>query len=279
MPDKRLTLIKQTASSAINLLRYSPSLIRELEQARQDLVRERERSRRDKQQLREQRQKLNRQKERKNQELDARKQKLDARRQKLNVRQQELKVQRLQFKRAIRNYLLQRMPERSVCAEIGVYEGEFSRQILEVAEPELLHLIDPWEHSDEHPESLFGGLGPKGQTSMDDRYEQVRAEFAEEIKAGRVKMHRDLSAPASEKFEDSYFDWIYIDGNHLYEFVEQDLELYYPKIKPGGYIAGDDYGAEGWWGNGVQKAVDDFVSRRPGLTLEVVQNQFIIKVS
>ena len=43
----------------------------------------------------------------------------------------------------------------------------------------------------------------------------------------------------------TYFDWIYIDGNHTYEYVKQDLEGYRPKVKPGGYMAGDDYGTKG----------------------------------
>jgi len=41
-------------------------------------------------------------------------------------------------------------------------------------------------------------------------------------------------------------------------------------------MAGDDYGSEGWWENGVQKAVDEFISQRQDLTLEVKGDQFII---
>jgi hypothetical protein len=171
------------------------------------------------------------------------------------------------------------MPKRSVCAEIGVHEGEFSRQILDAVEPRRLHLIDPWKHEegDRYRQAGYGGLGPGGQAIMNERYRRVQQRFAGEIRAGRMLIHRSPSSAASEHFQDSYFDWVYIDGNHLYEFVRRDLQLYYPKVKTGGFITGDDYGVEGWWENGAQKAVDEFVSRRPGLTLEVKGGQFIIK--
>ncbi len=178
-----------------------------------------------------------------------------------------------EFKRMARDYLLCSMAMRSVCAEIGVHEGDFSRHILDTVEPEKLHLIDPWRQG----EGLFGKQAAHEQAIVEERYEQVRGRFAEEIRAGRVHIHRALSGEAADDFRDAYFDWVYVDGNHLYEFVKQDLELYYPKIKDGGYLAGDDYGNRGYWDNGVQKAVDEFVSLRPEAVLEVRAMQFIIR--
>lgn len=180
-----------------------------------------------------------------------------------------------------RKGLLQEMPRGSICAEIGVHEGAFSRRILDVVEPERLHLIDPWKHEEEkrYQDSWYGGLGPNGQALMDQRYHKVKERFVEELEAQRVQIHRGYSALASDEFEDSYFDWIYIDGNHLYEFVKRDLELYSPKVKPDGYLIGDDYGAHNWWDNGVQKAVDEFVSQSPELRLEISGGQFMIKKS
>jgi hypothetical protein len=110
----------------------------------------------------------------------------------------------------------------------------------------------------------YGGLGSAGQAIMDKRYEKVMERFDEEIRNGQVRVHRTFSSSIYDDFEDHYFDWLSLDGNHLYEFVKQDLELYYPKVKPGGCIAGDDYGARGWWENGVQRAVEEFVQHKPG---------------
>ena len=70
-------------------------------------------------------------------------------------------------------------------------------------------------------------------------------------------MRRDSESALSE-FEDGSLDFVYIDGNHLYEFVKKDLELSLRKMKPGGYITGDDYSPGGWWKGGVKRAVDEF---------------------
>lgn len=197
----------------------------------------------------------------------------------LGFEKQQLKLTRRQLRQVAREVVLLKMPEHSVCAEIGVDEGEFSGQILNTIAPKKLHLIDPWRHEegDRYQDSKYGGLGPDGQAVMEERYEKVRERLAAEVRADRVEIHRELSSTASRGFEDSYFDWLYIDGNHLYECVKQDLELYCPKVKDGGYLAGDDYGAAGWWENGVQRAVDEFTSQRPYLTLEVRGTQFVIR--
>lgn len=240
------------------------ALRRQLEQMEQQLAEARQRNAKIKRQLAQTRRQLEQAKE-KNKEI-----------------RQRLKQTRKvgsQSKRDHRADLLEKMPKSSMCAEIGVHEGKFSERILNIVKPQRLHLIDPWEHEEEdrYKQSWYGGLGSDGQTLLDQRYYAVKTRFDKEVQAQQVKIHRNYSDIALEEFEDSYFDWIYIDGNHLYEFVKQDLELYYPKIKASGYITGDDYGVQNnWWGNGVQKAVDEFVARRPELTLQTDGTQFII---
>jgi len=78
-------------------------------------------------------------------------------------------------------------------------------------------------------------------------------------------------------FPDASFDWIYVDGNHLYEYVRADLERYDPKVKPGGLIAGDDYGVRGWWDDGVTRAVDEFVEARGYEVVSLEANQFVLR--
>lgn len=178
-----------------------------------------------------------------------------------------------------REYLLSQMPEQGICAEIGVHKGVFSRRILKRTNPKQLHLIDPWAHigGNTYKDSWYGGLGENGQSIMDGRFSFVKNLFNHEIKNGQVVVHRGYSDSIVEKFEDYYFDWIYIDGDHQYAFVKNDLEMYYQKIRNGGILAGDDYGSEGWWGNGVKRAVDEFREKDKRLGIEVKGNQFIIK--
>ena len=190
---------------------------------------------------------------------------------------QVLVVQKLLGRRIpCRLELLLRMPRNSVCAEIGVYKGDFSQMILKIVKPRKLYLIDPWKYESDktYKKALYGGKR-KGQEEMDRIYYSVLNRFEQEINSGIVTICRVSSEKSAHDFSDNYFDWVYIDGNHLYEYVKKDLELYYPKVRPGGFITGDDYGVVGWWNNGVQRAVDEFVKVR-NLRLDVIESQFII---
>jgi hypothetical protein len=178
-----------------------------------------------------------------------------------------------------RNFLLHQVPSGGVAAEIGVWKGDFSRAILDIAQPTQLHLIDPWkfEGGEEYAESLYGRKAVEGQVAMDATYDQVRRRFAPEIAAGKVTVHRAASVDAVREFPDSTFDWVYIDGNHLYEHVKADLEAYLPKVRPGGYLAGDDYGVEGWWHDGVTRAVDEFVAAGAARKVLIKSQQFLLQ--
>ncbi|MEQ9484633.1 class I SAM-dependent methyltransferase [Coleofasciculus sp. F4-SAH-05] len=179
-----------------------------------------------------------------------------------------------------RDILLRKMPKNSICAEIGVYKGNFSAKIIEVVQPAKLHLIDPWiyEEEDTYKTSLYGGQKGKNQENMDNIYQSVKERFQDQINPNRIVVHRSTSLQTAEQFEDNYFDWVYIDGNHLYEFVKKDLETYYKKVKAGGYITGDDYGAtQMWWEDGVKKAVDEFRAKSSCKTVLIQGGQFILQ--
>lgn len=178
-----------------------------------------------------------------------------------------------------RYFLLGRLPRHSVCAEIGVYKGDFSEMVLDVVKPKVLHLIDPWKY-EPHPtytKSWYGGTQGADQAHMDSIYDNVKRRFKREIQSGMVCIHRLPSAEASTEFPEGHFDWVYIDGNHLYDFVKNDLELYYPKVKAGGIIAGDDYETEGWWGGGIRKAVEEFITTGRCSIVLIRNNQFALR--
>jgi predicted O-methyltransferase YrrM len=153
--------------------------------------------------------------------------------------------------------LLQRLPKGGVCAEIGVWRGDFSARILEVARPARLHLIDPWQAvaGEDYEGARYGGKLAEGQAEMDAVY-----------------------AAVLERFGDDELDFVYIDGNHRYEFVKADLEAYARKIRPGGLLAGDDYGIEGWWDDGVTRAVDEFIGSGAAAVLSLEDGQFLLRV-
>ncbi len=74
--------------------------------------------------------------------------------------------------------------------------------------------------------------------ALESMYQNVKQKFANNPK---VTIVRAFSPEAAELFEDNFFDWVYIDGNHNYSAIKNDLIRWYTKVKQGGLIAGHDY--------------------------------------
>ena len=164
-----------------------------------------------------------------------------------------------------------------ICAEVGVWKGEFTKEIL-TRHPKKLYLIDPWMYQTDFPGRWFSGKVAKSQADMDAIADSVVKKYG---KHANVEVVRKKSEEAFKQFEDGFFDWIYIDGNHEYAPTLQDLRDAYRTVKPGGYVTGDDY----MWGNSSQfytgkAAVQDFVNEMklpPPELHEVGGWQFVIK--
>ena len=116
-----------------------------------------------------------------------------------------------------RRVLLERLPKGGIVAEVGTLQGEFAREILRIAEPQELHLID----HEIHPRVLE----LTKEASLRDR----------------VHVHHQESAEALETFRDEYFDWIYIDAQHDYEGVKRDIGVARRKVKDAGLLVFNDY--------------------------------------
>ena len=146
------------------------------------------------------------------------------------------------------------LPQNAVGAEIGVSRGEFSRVLLAKGNPQRLHLIDPWEK----PADLLDQSDRPPRAKADQVHRSVLALFAEEIRAGRVVVHRQYSQEALAGFPPGYLDWVYIDGAHDEKNVIEDLAACAARMKSGGLIFGHDY-TDRIPGFGVVSAVNRFV--------------------
>jgi len=169
------------------------------------------------------------------------------------------------------------MPKNAICAEIGVWKGDFSQRILNVAKPMKLHLIDPWEFQPEFPKRWYGGTRARTQDDMDSIFHGVGDRFSMRTE---VEIHRLRSENAASEFPDDYFDWIYIDGNHDYRFAKKDLEGFLPKVKVDGFLTGDDYlqpSPDNSKSLPVKEAVSEFVRGNPVELLKLYGDQFIIR--
>ena len=151
------------------------------------------------------------------------------------------------------------IPENSVGAEIGVFKGEFSDKILKQINPKKLYLIDPWELGyDKNGETAtYKSTNGEKLTAYSNKEDsqEVKEKFSNEIIKGQISIQVGYSYNMVDEFPDNYFNFIYIDGCHLYGCVKSDLSTYWSKLKLGGIMCGHDYHDNY---PGVIKAVEEF---------------------
>jgi len=95
-----------------------------------------------------------------------------------------------------------------------------------------LYCIDPWLSYDDCPDSHYG-----------NHHENYIAFHNNIIKFGLttiVEERRGFSSAEMLKFEDNFFDIIFVDGNHQEPYYEEDFELSNKKLKSGGILIIDD---------------------------------------
>ena len=126
--------------------------------------------------------------------------------------------------------------------EVGVAEGRYSEILMENI-PELeLWGIDNYAEYDNKSVGRRRDTQENNRQRAQDRLERF------------PKYHLIVadSIEAAKSFKNGSLDFVFIDGDHTYDSVKQDIEAWYPKIKPGGHIAGHDY----LYSEDVRRAVD-----------------------
>jgi len=136
--------------------------------------------------------------------------------------------------------------------EIGAFYGA---NLLSVAntygahKDTKLYCVDPWLDYNEYPEY-------KGQ--QPHIYDSFLGNIERSGQKEKIVIRRGYSNTEVPKFDDDFFDMIYIDGNHEPEYVLEDAVLCFRKLKVGGIMIFDDYG---WGGPDLtQRGIDGFLS-------------------
>ena len=136
--------------------------------------------------------------------------------------------------------------------EIGCFYGA---NVISVANTYGLHnqsklyCVDPWEDYEDYPEYK------NQQTTI---YNTFLDNIENSGQKDKIVVHRGYSNTEIPKFEDNFFDIIYIDGNHEPEYVLEDAVLSFRKLKKDGIMIFDDYG---WGGPDLtQRGIDGFLS-------------------
>lgn len=126
-----------------------------------------------------------------------------------------------------------------VGVEVGVDMGHYSEQLC-LVNPELeLYSVDPW----------------------DGEYKTHYEEAVKRLAPYSCKIITETSMDAVVGFAKNSIDFVYIDGNHSYDSVYEDITEWTKRVKPGGIVSGHDYLTlkHNEVGREVKRAVDLYV--------------------
>lgn len=145
------------------------------------------------------------------------------------------------------DFLLTQLPtdRPSHFCEVGVFHGQSLAYLgVEVVNrhlPVTLHAVDPF----------YGWPGVAQGEVLRASFDKNMAPLTAVLN-GRLHVIPKESVTAAHDFADESLDVVWIDADHSYEAVKADLAAWYPKVKPGGWIGGDD-----WCMTGVAWAVQE----------------------
>jgi predicted O-methyltransferase YrrM len=141
-------------------------------------------------------------------------------------------------------------------AEIGVNRGETSQIFRNLFPEARLFLVDPWQLSTEYLHSATP-ISRK-QKHYDKAYSLVTEQFKNDPNITILRMtSTEAIAHTPEQF-----DLVFIDANHEYMHVKQDILSWLPKVRPGGILAGHDYDPQIPMFSGVKQAVDEIFGNK-----------------
>lgn len=152
--------------------------------------------------------------------------------------------------KAFYDMLIATLPPQSKVLEMGVFFGRGMIYLAEHSEFEV-YAVDQFDLD------VMCYRSDAIQTNA-DMYGAVLKNVFDRNLQRRITLIALSSERASKLFADQSLDCVFIDGAHGYEDVIRDISYWRSKVKPGGFISGDDY-AEPW---GVIKAVDELFPER-----------------
>lgn len=132
--------------------------------------------------------------------------------------------------------LLDSLPKNLVCAEIGVFRGDFSREIVTRCKPRLLYLVD-----------IFEGIMRSGDRNGEDIHTIDMGREMELVKA------RFWDCPEVKVVKATSWSWLgfqkdiefaYLDTSHENPATEWELAALDEAVAPGGFICGHDFSPE-----------------------------------
>lgn len=115
-------------------------------------------------------------------------------------------------------------------AEIGVERAKYSEVLCRANPNALIYGIDPWQICKGYREHV-------SQDKLDGFYKATQ-ECMSDYKYAII---RGFSMEVVKRFSDDNLDFVYIDGNHDFQNVANDIVEWSRKVRLGGIVSGHDY--------------------------------------
>jgi predicted O-methyltransferase YrrM len=130
--------------------------------------------------------------------------------------------------------------------ELGSFQGRSSVALAAVLPPGgVLYCVDHFRGSEEHHQARM---------ELGDLQESFRRNVERFGMMDRIRVLALPTTGAADQFAAASVDLLLLDAAHDFASVRADLAHWYPKLKPGGFLACDDYHAN--W-PGVLQAIED----------------------
>lgn len=158
-----------------------------------------------------------------------------------------------------------------IAVELGVAEGYFSHDLLSRG-LDKLYSVDMWQT-----------LNQKGDGGFAQQWHDKNLFSAKErlsVFGEKSIILRGMTVDMAHSIEDNSVGMVYVDGNHSYESVKNDISAYWSKIVSGGIMAFHDTENEAY---GVKEAVYEFAQKNNLEIYNIPENkpddagQYIIK--
>ncbi len=142
-----------------------------------------------------------------------------------------------------------KMCDFKIGAEVGTDTGLYAREICEKVPGVILFCVDPWLAYTEADVV-------KDQDMENELYEKTK----KRLDPYGCAIIRSTSMEAVKVFEDNSLDFVFIDGNHEYSYVLEDIQEWTKKVKFGGVVYGHDYTPSVDKKYGIMEAVQKYTA-------------------
>jgi predicted O-methyltransferase YrrM len=115
-------------------------------------------------------------------------------------------------------------------AEIGVETGLFAEVLCKANPDGHLLCVDAWRAYPSYRDHVTQAL-----------FDRFLAETQARLRPYHVTFMRDWSLEAAKAVPDGSLDYVYLDSNHDFQHISEDLCAWLPKVRTGGIAAGHDY--------------------------------------